>query len=116
MKNLGMIIFLIGLSLLAYGFTIDTSVSVDYTHGNMLGLPERVYNIGLVSEKQNYLISGLVLFILGIITVLTYDNKFAAKSVRKKSYQKATKIKNYLAIDHSISDEIMKSLKNINRL
>lgn len=74
MKYLGMLIFLIGLYLLYLGFSMDTSVEIDSSGLESFELPKRVHNIGLMAERQNYLIFGGVLCVLGIITFLYYDN------------------------------------------
>jgi len=71
--TLGLIIFIIGLSLGSYALIIDTSVKVDYSRYYNIGLPERIINnLGLISDKQNYLIisgflilGGIILFAIG---------------------------------------------------
>lgn len=75
MKYIGFIICIAGIALLGYAFNMDTSVAVDYPGGNNYDLPDRVNNIGLIADKQNYMIFGGVLFILGIVTIYTYDDK-----------------------------------------
>lgn len=67
MKTTGISILICGILLGLYALTMDTSVKVDYPNGNTFGLPERVNNIGLMSDRQNYLILAGVLTILGVI-------------------------------------------------
>ena len=47
---------------------MTTSVAVDYPMGN--GLSERVNNIGLMNDKQNYLIFGGLMIVVGIILAI----------------------------------------------
>lgn len=75
MKYVGFIICMIGIALLAFAFTMDTSISVDYPGGNSFGLPDRVNNLGLMQDKQNYMILGAVLTVIGFITIYSYDKK-----------------------------------------
>jgi hypothetical protein len=86
MKYIGMLLLITGLILIGIGLTMDTTVEVGYDYENTLNLPDRVYNIGLLAERQNYLIFGGVLTVLGIITVLYYDtptNKIKLKKCPK---------------------------------
>lgn len=75
MKSLGYITFSIGLIIVLYAFTMDTSVAVDYPGGNEYGLPERVNNLGLIADRQNYMIFGGVLSLLGLIVIYASDKK-----------------------------------------
>lgn len=93
MKNIGMLIFIGGLILLGYAFTMDTSVAVDYPDGNSYGLPDRVNNIGLMADKQNYLIFGAILSVLGIVAVITSDKKKEKEEAEKKCPKCAEMVK-----------------------
>ena len=75
MKFIGFLIIIAGFYLLGLAFTMDTSVAVDYPGGNDYGLPERVNNLGLMADKQNYMIFGAILTILGFVTIIAYDRK-----------------------------------------
>lgn len=58
MKFGGAICFVLGIILIGYALTMDVSVSTGYG---------RVNNLGLMAERQNYLIIGGFLFLAGII-------------------------------------------------
>jgi hypothetical protein len=76
MKKIGM--FLIGISivcLIYFTFIMDTSVKVNYKEGNNMGLPERVNNIGLMNDKQNFIIVSGVLLITGVLLSLYGKNE-----------------------------------------
>lgn len=53
-----------------YAINFDTSVAVIYDGGNSLGLPERVNNLGLMQQKQTYLIISGILVVAGIILIV----------------------------------------------
>lgn len=131
MKFIGMLIFIIGLVLLGHALTMDTSVEVDYQYGNTMGLPDRVNNIGLMADKQNYLIFGVVLAVLGIVTVVTYDKKIEKKEEQKKCPKCAELVKEEASIcrfckyefinveedfdnEYEIDEEMEKIRKNLN--
>jgi uncharacterized membrane protein len=67
MKNIGVLLIFCGVVLGLYALTMDTSVEVNYPMGNNMGLPNRVNNIGLLSDKQNYLIFGGILSVTGLL-------------------------------------------------
>ncbi|GBL35007.1 hypothetical protein EMGBS15_06020 [Filimonas sp.] len=75
MKTIGSLLIPAGIMLMVYAFTLETSVEVNYQNGNSLGLPNRVNNIGLMADKQNYLIgSGVLLnsrFNIVLLTTIT---------------------------------------------
>ena len=74
---LGAIMFLGGVALLYLGFTMDTSVAVEYpelTATLGLDLPERVNNIQLMQEKQNYLMGGGICTVLGLILIYAFPS------------------------------------------
>jgi hypothetical protein len=74
MKQLGGILIGGGIVLAIYALVfMDTSVEVKYANGNNFGLPERVNNIGLMADKQNYLIGAGIAVVLGFI--LTFVQK-----------------------------------------
>ena len=83
MKFFGYLMFPAGLILLVLAFTMDTSVAVDYPSGNDFGFPERVNNLGLMADKQNYMIFGAILSILGAIIGVTYEKKDEKESSEK---------------------------------
>ena len=67
MKELSILLISIGIGIGVFAFNLDTTVKVDYSGYESNGLPERVNNIGLMSEKQNYLILAAVFFVSGVI-------------------------------------------------
>lgn len=74
---LGGLIVLVGMGLLYIGLTMDTSIEVNYpesTQNLNLDLPERVNNLGLMQEKQNYLIFGGICFVLGLVMVYAFPD------------------------------------------
>lgn len=81
MKTLGLLILIGGVCLGIFALSMDTTVKVNYPMGNSFGLPERVNNIGLMNDKQNYLIFSGILSVLGAIMY------FYAKSRAKKTQQ-----------------------------
>ncbi|WP_051583052.1 hypothetical protein [Morganella morganii] len=58
MRNIGYILISVGLIAMIYAINMDVSVS---TYGG------RVNNIGLISDRQNYLIFSGVIFLAGVI-------------------------------------------------
>lgn len=93
MKYLGHITFSVGLLIVIYAFTIDTSVAVDYPNGNEYGLPDRVNNLGLMADRQNYMIFGGVLAVLGLIAGFNSDKKSETEKVEKVCPKCAEKVK-----------------------
>jgi hypothetical protein len=81
MKNLGIILLIIGIGLAVYALSMDTSVQVDYPMGNDYGLPERVNNIGLMNDKQNYLIFGGLLTVVGIFMAVSGGKSEKANAI-----------------------------------
>ena len=75
MKYFGYLMFTVGLIVLGVAFTMDTSVAVSYINDNAFNLPERVNNIGLIADKQNYLLFGAILTVLGALIGVTYEKK-----------------------------------------
>lgn len=74
---LGCFLIFVGIVLLYIGITMDTSVKILYpeiTKSFNLNLPERVNNIGLMQEKQNYLMFGGICFVLGLILIYAFHN------------------------------------------
>ena len=68
MKALGTILIFGGLILAIYALLfMDTSVAVNYSNGNSFGFPERVNNLGLMADRQNYLIGSGISIIIGIL-------------------------------------------------
>ena len=133
MKYLGMILFISGLLLVGFALTMDVSLQVDYQYGNPLGLPDQVNNLGLMDERQNYMIFGSIICILGMITVITYEKKSKSNLGLKICPACAEKVKNEALIcrfcktnfvthesepeaDLLISENIMNTLKHVNRV
>lgn len=81
MKEFGYVFLIAGLILGIYALTMDTSVSVDYLNGNSYGLPARVNNLGLMSDRQNYLIFSGILVILGTVLTLSTTKNVKANEV-----------------------------------
>jgi len=73
-KTFGIFIILIGIGIGYYAFIMDTTVKVNYSEGNNMGLPERVNNLGLMSDKQTYLIISAFLIIGGSMLVAIAAN------------------------------------------
>ena len=71
MKDVGTALIIIGIVAVIYfqvGF--DTSVSVDYNksgYSKPNGFPDKVNNLGLMQDKQNYTIISLAVILFGII-------------------------------------------------
>jgi hypothetical protein len=70
MKVIGYILLAAGLLLGDYALTMDTSVPVNYTYDNTAGLPTRVNNLGLMADRQNYLIFSGILVVLGSVLII----------------------------------------------
>jgi len=65
MRTLGALGIILGAGLLVYAAVMDTSVA---TPGfGLYGIPDRVHNVGLMRQQQNYLLIGGVLLIGGIL-------------------------------------------------
>lgn len=74
---LGGLLVFVGMWLLYLGLTMDTSVEVTYpddVQGFNIELPERVNNLGLMQEKQNYLMFGGICFVLGLVIVYAFPS------------------------------------------
>lgn len=63
MRALGIIALLIGIAGFALTLSVDTSVPVTGEYG------KRVHNVGLISEKQNLLLTFAVIVVVGTIFV-----------------------------------------------
>jgi len=71
MKQIGIIILILGISIMAYALFMDTSVEVEKSRNSSLtDLPNRINNLGLMNDRQNYLILGGVLSIIGTIMIV----------------------------------------------
>lgn len=74
---LGGLLVIVGMGLLYFGLTMDTSVEIKYPENTEilnLDLPERVNNLGLMQDKQNYLMFGGICFVLGLIVVYAFPS------------------------------------------
>lgn len=69
MKTFGGILLVIGVILLLYAISMDTSVPVEYENGNSYGFPERVNNIGLMNDKSNYTLISIGMIIASVIMI-----------------------------------------------
>lgn len=66
-KALGATIFIFGLIIGGYGFSMDTTVNVS---NEVLG-DRKINNVGLLSDKQNIIYLGGVLLLAGVIIYAT---------------------------------------------
>lgn len=103
MKVIGYLLGTIGVVLGIYALTMDVSVEVNYSGGSSYGFPDRVNNIGLMMQRQNFLYTSGFLFICGLILVL-YDKSPKVKH-RYKEYLESAKKAEFkgqlsVAIDH----------------
>lgn len=67
MKKFGLILLIVGVIILFLSISMDTTVTTSYGG--------RVNNLGLMNDKQNYLILGCVLFLGGILSVIFGNNQ-----------------------------------------
>lgn len=74
MKKIGIVVLIIGLVGLAFALGMDTSVATG--HGD-----DRVHNIGLMSDKQNYLFLAIALAIVGVVLLAIGIKNGASLSV-----------------------------------
>jgi len=87
MKSLGLILLVLGILGLIVAFNMDTTVSTEsQSIGDIYIHSSRVYNIGLMEERRNYIIlscvgivSGLLLIGLGSIQDTLKENAEKAK-------------------------------------
>lgn len=93
MRYIGILMFVIGIILLGRAFTMDTSVATNYLSGNEYGVPQRVNNIGLMADKQNYMIFGAFLTFLGVFTILKSKKKIEKVESGKICPKCAEKVK-----------------------
>lgn len=77
MNTLGNILIVIAILLGGYALTMDTSVAVNFSTD---GLPQRINNLGLMRDQQNYLITAGILAIVGFLMILV-DKKDSPKKV-----------------------------------
>jgi len=63
---LGLLLLTVGITVALCALNMDTSVAVDNPMLKKYGFPERVNNIGLMNDKQNYLIFGGILAVVGV--------------------------------------------------
>lgn len=68
MKEFGWLLLIGGIAFGIYALNMDTSVAVDY-NGYDFGLPERVNNLGLMNDRQNYLIVSATASVIGLILI-----------------------------------------------
>lgn len=65
MKKIGIALFVFGVIGVLVGFNIDTTVAT-----GLSPYSDRVYNIGLMSEKQNIIIFTTTIIIIGVLLIL----------------------------------------------
>lgn len=71
MKNaLGIFLIITGFIVAGYGLSMPTSVKMQNSYS---GEQQEVNNIGLISDKQNTLLVGCVIFLSGIIFCAAYN-------------------------------------------
>lgn len=70
-KKISRFLILLGIVLIGFGFTMDTSVSSGFG---------RVHNVGLVAQQQNLLIIGGIAFLAGII-IFSSNHKSNSTSI-----------------------------------
>ena len=132
MKYFGYLMFTVGLILLGIAFTMDTSVAVSYTNDNAFNLPERVNNIGLMADKQNYLLFGSILTVLGALIGVTYEKKDEKEKTEKvcpncvENIKKEAKVCRYCSYsfleekddneEFEVDENLVNSLKSINKI
>jgi hypothetical protein len=79
MKEIGIALFLLGIiGIIYFQTSFDTSVVVNYDktgYSKPSGFPDRVNNIGLMKDKQNYTIISLGTALFGIILFVAGKNK-----------------------------------------
>ena len=71
MKALGIILLLAGAILMAYGFTMDITVSGEYSFSN------RVANISLIARQTTFINTGGFILVAGAIFVSRADNQIS---------------------------------------
>ncbi|MBS0853104.1 hypothetical protein [Leclercia pneumoniae] len=59
MKALGILLLVVGIVVLAVSLSMDTSIEIGYG--------QRINNLGLMRDQQNYLIVGAVIFLAGAL-------------------------------------------------
>lgn len=121
MKSLGKFLLIIGIFAGIVVLNMDTSVEVDSPVGNLWGGSKRVNNLGLMNEKQNYLIFSGVLALVGVILLVSApknsssnkNNSSNKSSERKKEllFNKASKY--YNKEDYSSSIAILNQILEI---
>ena len=132
MKYFGYLMFTVGLIVLGVAFTMDTSVAVSYTNDNAFNLPERVNNIGLMADKQNYLLFGSILTVLGALIGVTYEKKDEKEKTEKvcpncvENIKKEAKVCRYCSYsfleeeddneEFEVDENLVNSLKSINKI
>lgn len=70
MKQMGIILIILGITAIAFAINKETTVIVDkpqQQYGISYTLPEKVNNIGLMNDKQNTIILGGIGLIAGLI-------------------------------------------------
>ena len=109
MKTIGYILLVTGIVLGFYALNMNTSVEVHYSYENTLGLPDRVNNIGLMKDQQNYLLISGVLCVIGIILAFFVNPSDKPieeeQSSNNNKYEDLERISNLLEKGHITKDE-----------
>ena len=66
---IGGLALMVGIIALFIAFTMDISVAVEYANGDSYGFPERVTNLALIQEKQNYMVFGGIMSVIGFLMI-----------------------------------------------
>ena len=82
MKTVGILSCIAGALLGFYALSMDVSVKVNYSGGNSYGFPDRVNNLGLMSQRQNYLTISGILILAGVLFIV-FSNKSKKKIEHK---------------------------------
>jgi len=78
---IGLLLLVLGIGVAGYFLLFfDVSVPVDYQGNNSFGLPERVNNIGLMADRNNGIIIGLVLAVAGGVLMFVGRKRSAAEA------------------------------------
>jgi hypothetical protein len=75
MKKIGIGLILVGVFLLIFFLTMDTSVALEFSDG-------RVHNLGLMRQQQNGVIVSALMLIIGVLVV-----GFSVVSVSKEAIE-----------------------------
>jgi hypothetical protein len=118
MRIFGLLILIGGICIGVYALNMDTSVKVDYPLGNLLNLPERVNNIGLMNDKQNYLIFSGIISLVGVIIVfssISSTSKVSRPQREEVNYNNSS-IENQTSIPNLDKRDLLNQLSQLHDL